>query len=330
MNKKLILIILIVVISVGYFVYDFVKNRNNRLFDEMGVFEGLNKGKNQKEEMDNQQSTETGFKSKITQFNKPAENGNYKLISNSDNETELSAQELLQNGLYYKNTVSGELYYIIFEDNCSDQKIYKLKPLSGIENNNLFVYKKDGRYATDFKNVYFDEWQTDFDCSGDYELHILPGSDPKTFEPNIETIFDIPQGNTFRGLYSRDLKAVFYGAEILDRIDVKTFKISKDILITSDKNYVYLWNKIIPNADPSTYVVIRNDGSSVRGVVYGKDKNNVFVDRCLLKGVDSNSFENKDLKSGEFIDKFGVFDIKLYEERTEDSFEIVSCNVIRK
>ena len=216
------------------------------------------------------------FKSEVAQFTEPAPIGTYKLIVANDSEIDLRADNLLQNGLYYKDRESGKIYYTVFRDDCVEQKTVKLKLTEDVNSDKFFVYKKDGRYARDLQKVYFDEWQIDFSCANSYTLQILPGADPETFEPKIVTTFPVSQGNTFQGLYSRDSKTVFYGSEVLAGADSETFRISENVSITSDRNHVYLWNEIIPGADPSFYTIVRDYSAAGRGTVYGKDKNNVL------------------------------------------------------
>jgi len=284
---------------------------------------------------------ETSLMNRLIQFSDPAPSGVYKLATNSG-ETDLQVDQLLTTGsFYFQNRETGELYNLISYDNYSNPSTYKLtayklKKIEGIDHNNFYVYQKDIRYATDLKNVYLDEWTpTGFTSSLDYRyslqsdyifsLQILEGADPKTFEPNIITTFPVSQGNTYQGFYSRDTKTVFYGSEALEGVDAQTFKISENVSITSDKNHVYLWNKIIPLADPATYTIIFDGSAAGRGTVYGKDKNNVFVDYCLLTGVDSNSFTIKDWGI-EYSDKQGIFSIDL---RKNEERIVESCGVTR-
>lgn len=269
------------------------------------------------------------FKSEVAQFIEPAPIGTYKLIVVNGSEIDLQAENLLQNGLYYKDRELGKIYHVAFRDDCAEQKTIKLKPVEYVNSDEFSVYKKDGRYARDLQKVYFDEWQIDFSCENSYTLQILQGADPETFEPKIVTTFPVSQGNTFQGLYSRDSKTVFYGSEVLVGADSETFRISENVSVTSDKNHVYLWNEIIPGADPSTYTIVRDYSAAGRGTIYGKDKNSVFVDYCLLKGVDATSFSitwNQNLGKDEFVDKSGIFRIELEKSKTGDTG---SCNVIR-
>ena len=269
------------------------------------------------------------FKSEVARFTEPASIGTYKLIAANDSEVDLQAENLLQNGLYYKDRESGQIYYSIFRDDCAEQKPIKLKLAENVNGDEFFVYKKDGRYARDLQRVYFDEWQIDFSCVNSYTLQILLGGDPKTFEPKIVTTFSVSQGNTFQSLYSRDSDTVFYGSRVLAGVDSETFRISENVSITSDRNHVYLWNGIIQGADPSSYAIVRDYSAASRGTVYGKDKNSVFVDYCLLKGVDAASFSitwNQNLRKDEFVDRSGTFSI---ESEKSKAGEADSCNVIR-
>lgn len=307
----------------------------------VGVYLFLNKSSKQPE-TNNQlpsetvsQTTETpaanknDFKSEVAQFTEAAPIGTYKLIVANYSEIDLRADSLLQNGLYYKDRESGKIYHTVFRDDCAEQKTVKLKLTEDVNSDKFFVYKKDGRYARDLQKVYFDEWQIDFSCANSYTLQILPGADPETFEPNIVTTFPVSQGNTLQGLYSRDSKTVFYGSEVLASADSETFRISENVSITSDRNHVYLWNEIIPGADPSSYTIVRDYSAAGRGTVYGKDKNNVFVDYCLLKGIDAASFSitwNQNLRKDEFVDRSGTFSIELEKNKTGVAN---SCNVIR-
>ncbi len=286
---------------------------------------------------------ETSLMNRLIQFTDSAPNGVYKLVTNSG-ETNLQVDQLLTTGgFYFQNRGTGELYNLISYDDYSNQStintpLLKLKKIEDVNYNNFYVYQKDTRYATDLKNVYYIEWTpTGFTSSLNYRysvqsdynytLQILRGADLKTFEPNIVTTFPISQGNGFQGLYSRDIKTVFYGSEALEGVDAPTFKLSEDVSITSDKNRVYLWNKIIPLADPETYIIIFDGSADGRGTVYGKDKNNVFVDYCLLTGIDPNSFSiNWNRDPTEYADKQGVFNIDLQKNKERI---VESCIVVR-
>jgi len=312
-------ITLLLPLFLGFFAMLIIQG--NYLYHYLRIFDGF--------------KVKTDFKGESIQSNESTPSNAYKLYKLIDVkgvESELQAENLIQNGLYYKDRKSGEIYYLAFDNSFDDERpIYKLKSIEGVNNDKFFVYQKDGRYATDLKNVYFvkDEEASVFGGSGNYSLHVLRGADPKTFEPKIVTNFPVSQGNYFQGLYSRDSKTVFYGSTPLPDVDAETFKISDHVSVTSDKNHVYLWNKTIPGADPLTYVVIADYSAEGRGTVYGKDKNGVFVDYCLLRGVDAESFSinwNQNLGKDEFIDRFGIFNI---ERRENEAGSVELCSVIR-
>jgi len=260
------------------------------------------------------------YKSELSQFDKPAV-GKYKLVNDNGEEQLLNTDDLLQNGNFFKNKLTGAIYYIAEDAGLDGGDSMKLKLMPSLDNDNFYVYKISGSYATDLKNVYVDAWIADTGPSV-YILSILKGADYKTFNFVV--------GAGFGKSYEKDAKTVFYNNEPLSGVDANSFKIS--VGFTSDKNHVYLDNKIIPEADPLSYQLLyqywHSEGMSSGPLQlnYGKDNNYVFADYCKLSGVDANSFV-VDVKGGLLMDKKGGFTVENYQVSTTGPD---TCTVVRK
>lgn len=284
-------------------------------------------------------SIESRFVSEVSGFSTPAPMGAYKLIGTDGQEKELQNSELFENGNYYKHRATGEIYSIIYDESeCNridglNSKSLKLKKIA-TKGDFFAVYQKDKRYATDSKNVYFTDLpEQEPGCNYDLNIKIVKGANPNTFEPRIETLSGMNSGNFFNGIYARDNKNIFFGAEKLNVADRETFRLTEDVPITIDKFNVYLWNEIIPKANPETYIVVENYSGHSQGTVYGMDENHVFIDYCLMIDVDMKTFEITSKNrprvgdyEDEFLDKYGRFKINA---DTRYTVKADSCPIVR-
>lgn len=278
--------------------------------------------------------------SQATGISDPATDGVYLLVNENGTETRLPPGELFYSGNYYKNRTTGDVYSIIYDGfgcrgvSSLEWQTRKLKKINDIEGDFFSVYQKDKRYARDSRKVYFTPYpDQEPACSSDLLLKIVDGADPDSFEPNIESYFGISPGNYYHGIYARDSQTIFYGAEAITEADVTTFQLTEEVPITRDKNYVYLWNEKIPAADPETYTVMENYGTEERGTVYGKDKNHVFIDYCILKDIDPviftitpKAYTRDSVREDEFMDKLGTY--KIYVDKRV-AVRANSCPVTR-
>lgn len=79
--------------------------------------------------------------------------------------------------------------------------------------------------------------------------------------------------------------------------DLATFKV-KSMEVAKDKNHVYYFGELIPDADPSTFEPIGKSG-------YYRDKSHIWCGNALLEDVDYDTFEADDWDSAH--DKYGRF-----------------------
>ncbi|MEX0672472.1 MAG: DKNYY domain-containing protein [Candidatus Paceibacterota bacterium] len=233
---------------------------------------------------------------------------------------QLDTNKLKKAGRYYYVDIEAQKIYYLKKNIDGDS--VQLGNATTIDSKSFSIYKNDNRYAHDLINVYA---VLSIPWSSDYEFGVIEKADPLTFEPKIVEQFDVSQGNTFQGWISRDKNNVYYKYEIFEHADPKSFEISENVSINKDKNNVYLWREILPKADPQTYEILLDESAAGRGTVYGKDKNNLFVDYCTLSGVDTASvnFEYVPNKGRVFSDKNGVFTIKHDEESN-------TCSIVRE
>lgn len=209
---------------------------------------------------------------------------------------------------YYRDSKAQKVYSLREE---LGENVKRVEIIKNADPKTFSVYKDDARYAFDLKNVHavFAEPFTSL-----YEAGIIERADQNTFEPSIVKAFAIPQGNTFQGWISRDKNNVYYKYDAIESADPKSFKLTEHISINTDKNNVYLWYKVIPAADPMTYEVLHDTSASQRGIVYGRDKNNLFVDYCLVEAVDGASTKKVLNSTGlfkiSFSDKKGNFTVE--------------------
>ncbi len=98
------------------------------------------------------------------------------------------------------------------------------------------------------------------------------------------------------GIYGKDKDGVYRvfthcGPKkntLIKKADPDSFEevfIHQDAFYTKDKNHVYLFEKIIEEADPSSFRVLN--------IYYSMDKNKVFREEKPLKGVDPRKFDPK-------------------------------------
>lgn len=220
---------------------------------------------------------------------------------------------------YYLDDRTQKIYHL--EKYLSENSV-QLRHASAINLNNFSVYENDSRYAHDSIKVYA---VLSIPWSEDYEFGVIEEADPLTFKPKIVEQFDVSQGNGFQGWISRDKNHVYYKYEIFEHADPKSFVISENVSINKDKNNVYLWRKILPKADPQTYEILLDESAAHPGTVYGKDKNNFFVDYCTVSGTDTPSvkFEYIPGEGRRFSDKNGIFTIDHSKEQN-------TCSVVRE
>lgn len=96
------------------------------------------------------------------------------------------------------------------------------------------------------------------------EPYLIPGADPKTFEP-------------LKWPYSKDDKNVYFWEVPVESADVSTFRVvyaSTDFAFGADKNHVFSGHKILVGADPSTFEFVDFDGTDY--IYKAKDKNREY------------------------------------------------------
>lgn len=91
--------------------------------------------------------------------------------------------------------------------------------------------------------------------------------------------------------------------------DVKTFKVLNSA-VAKDKNHVYYFGEIIPDADPATFKPIGNS-------IYNRDKSHIWCGSDLLQDADYQTFEVDG--TGSAHDKFGTFTFERRDTIPEES-----------
>jgi hypothetical protein len=212
----------------------------------------------------------------------PAMNTNNIIVQNSESEFQYSEMnnkmqaDLKYNplgGLYFYNRDDGLIYFLKTE---IEDKSYVL--IAQADTDTFSVYKETPAYAHDKNFVYFIDTDDYFAAYPSYKLNIIEGADPESFKTNIVEAFPVAHGNTYQSLLAKDNNNIYYKNQIIEGADPESFVVTKWVSINYDKNYVFLWRKIIPNADPSTYKVLFDTSTSKKGVVFGYDANECFKD----------------------------------------------------
>ncbi len=104
-----------------------------------------------------------------------------------------------------------------------------------------------------------------------YMGSIIPGADPNSF-----VVFD-----SINEAYGKDANNVYFGTSTVQGADAATFS-AFDIYGT-DTRAVYLEGKVIPDADPKTFVDLNEN--------YSKDAHNVYYQYQIIPGADPNTIQ---------------------------------------
>jgi len=146
--------------------------------------------------------------------------------------------------------------------------VYDLRNFIPVEGANIKSIRSiNERYSKDKNQVYL-------------EHDVIPNADPKTFH-----IIDTPNA-----LISKDKNSVYLGRSAFQGSDPKTFTLLKDGYM-KDKNQVYYYNRILKNADSSSFEFIPGRH------VYTRDKNHLYFEGYLLEGIVPDSMK----LSGEYV-----------------------------
>jgi hypothetical protein len=142
-----------------------------------------------------------------------------------------------------------------------------VKPLSGIDLRSFKVLAGT-KYAKDNNHVYYPIGISCIDYSDCgvcyYSKIIVENANPKTF--------------SYLGKdYASDGKNVFFRGELIENVDVESFKIidgPEYFYFATDKSNVYIHNKIFPNADAGTFYYDKDDERNIyQSVFIVGDKN---------------------------------------------------------
>lgn len=231
--------------------------------------------------------------------------------------------------------------------------IVKLAKLEGVNSSDFKVYDSlyTDRYATDGKEVYV-SWSTFEYCDIVSGVSVLSNADPLSFDPiNINyskdknSVFKVglPDIQSYRS--SPNARDIIYmeNTKILDR-DPETFRLydprARFInVISLDKESVYLDDTKLINADPDSFQIVQTWGSGGRATLFSRDKDNVFIDYCLLGGVHADDFYTEKTISGliplnvaygdqmRFTHIFSQFNIEFFS-RPQSPGVIYNCNLI--
>jgi len=233
-------------------------------------------------------------------------------------------------GAFYKNTETGEIYYRVFSLPCdagqndsymsttgdgsvslrittekTQDNPYNLVRLSKLEGVNADDFKvlDTARYATDGNSVYTSWSNHAFGyCDIVSGFTVIPNVDLASFEI-LNSYYSKDKNHIFktsvlnretRRLNSDTREIIFSANTITLNADPETFRFYDSNIIrfgvTLDKNNVYLMDEIIPNADPESFEIVRNFDAAGPGTTYARDNNNVYIDYCLLSGVQPDEF----------------------------------------
>ncbi|MBQ3910505.1 MAG: DKNYY domain-containing protein [Muribaculaceae bacterium] len=92
-------------------------------------------------------------------------------------------------------------------------------------------------------------------------------------------------------MWAIDGRCAYYDSIRIDNVDIATFKLQAYNCAT-DRNHVYRFGKIVPEADPATYIEEWNG-------LYSRDKNHIWYLGDLIEDIDVATF---------VIDKDGAHD----------------------
>lgn len=109
--------------------------------------------------------------------------------------------------------------------------------------------------------------------------------------PQIQSIADLASLKIINNDYAIDKQHAYYGDKIIENADLSTFKAYKlgltyDALAVDWQN-VYLKGKIIPLASPQSYNFLSKDSFYT---IYAIDDQYVFYGHNIIRGADPDSF----------------------------------------
>lgn len=215
-------------------------------------------------------------------------------------------------GLYYLSPAEQKVYYPVLspEFQSEQNEPLTLVQIEGVDFDSFEVLAAhpDHYFARDDSHVYFvmaDPW------SGEVAYSTVAEADAASFEPYIVAKFPVPQGNTYKGLVSRDATSVFYREELITGADPITFRMTDAVSLNYDVDSVFLWWKVLPQAAARTYQLLGDTSASGRGVVYGRDARSFYVDYCAVSEVDVSTVAVVDVFEGTFTDIAGPFTVDL-------------------
>ncbi len=159
-----------------------------------------------------------------------------------------------------------------------------------------------------------------------FEDELVPGVDVASLEPVRKPVFkdkndyyiktdpmhvaDIKSFKILKWAYgsiwAKDSRYAYYDTAKFEA-DVATFK-AIDVFFAKDKNHVYYYSKVLPDADPATF---KNIGKSF----YYRDKSHIWFGSDKLKDVDYNTFKVDGFEYAH--DKFGSF----FEEKRDTTHQ---------
>ena len=155
----------------------------------------------------------------------------------------------------------------------SEHVYYKDKLVTGVDVASLEVERKP---LFRDKNDYF------------YETSPMHVADMKSFKV-IKWFED--------DFWAKDSRCAYYDTTRIDSVDLPSFEII-EMSTAKDKNHVYYFGKVIPDADPATF-------KTIDGTVYSRDKSHIWCGDDLLKDADYETFEVDDMTRAH--DKYGSF-----------------------
>ncbi len=142
-------------------------------------------------------------------------------------------------------------------------------------------------YSRDKNNVYWSNLK-------------IEGADPKTHEIINED-------------YSKDKQSVFFTSHKLEQADPKSFEYISDRYYWRDKEHVFRYDSIMPNADPETLEKLT--------LFIWKDKNYVFHCGKIIPQAEAKSF--KQLSDCWFADKNAIYYQEQRIDEDPEEFELI-------
>ncbi len=105
-------------------------------------------------------------------------------------------------------------------------------------------------------------------------------------------------------VFSQSGSTFILGKTVIEKADINSFEPLSDFF-AKDKNHVYWRGFVIPQADPKTVELIKDENTNNWSKRYIKDKNHVFYETNIVKGADPKTIS---VTFSMAQDKFSYYD----------------------